>query len=84
MMTTPRPLDLRLEQNANDISSIYDLLSGVDVRFDHVDSRLDAHDVRFDQIDARLDARFDSVDAALGGLSAQIGEILTILTAERT
>ncbi|MEV4735130.1 MULTISPECIES: hypothetical protein [unclassified Microbacterium] len=75
MPLSPAALQLRVEQNTNDIASIYEILEGIG-------KKLDEHDARFDGIDARLDgidARLDGIDGRLDGLSSQMAEVLGIL-----
>lgn len=68
MPLSPAALQLRVEQNTNDIASIYEILEGIG-------KKLDEHDARFDGIDARL----DGIDGRLDGLSSQMAEVLGIL-----
>jgi chromosome segregation ATPase len=66
-------MERRIAQNANDIVSIYDLLSGIDatqakhtIQLANVQHRLEDHSAKFDALDARfdaVDARFDAHDA---------------------
>ena len=68
MVMTPTQMTHRIEQNTNDIASIYELLAGIN-------TKLEEHERRFDAIDARL----DGIDAQLEALTANVGEILALL-----
>ncbi len=76
---TPVQMERRIEQNSNDIASLYELVA--DIR-----DTLTVHSARLDAIDARLDGidgRLDGIDGRLDAISASVAAILTLLTAER-
>ena len=75
MPLSPAALQLRVEQNTNDIASIYEILEWIGQKLDEHDARFDAMDRRLDGIDGRL----DGIDGRLDGLSAQMTEVLEIL-----
>ncbi|WP_161804373.1 hypothetical protein [Microbacterium sp. GCS4] len=82
MPLSPAALQLRVEQNTNDIASIYEILEGIGKKLDEHDARFDGIDGRLDGIDGRLDGidgRLDGIDGRLDGLSSQMAEVLGIL-----
>ncbi|MFJ4174380.1 hypothetical protein [Microbacterium sp. NPDC089696] len=82
MPLTPAALQLRVEQNTNDIASIYEILDGIGRKLVEHDDRFDAIDRRLDGIDGRLDGidgRLDGIDGRLDGLSSQMAEVLGLL-----
>ncbi|WP_341942152.1 hypothetical protein [Microbacterium sp. LWH10-1.2] len=82
MAMTPTQADLRMEQNTNDISAIYELLEEMNARLAGHDLQLGSIGVRLDGIDGRLDGldgRLDGIDGRLDGLSSQMTEVLSLL-----
>jgi hypothetical protein len=72
---TASPVERRVSRVENDVTSLYDLISDVQIvqgqhsaELTRIHAKLLDHDARFDTIDARfdtIDARFDTIDAAL-------------------
>jgi chromosome segregation ATPase len=80
-MSTP-PLERKVQQLDNDVQSIYELISTIqitqsrhDKRLREVARHLEDHDKRFDAIDGRL----DGINGRLDGLGAQLTEVLELL-----
>ncbi len=61
-MTTPAPLERKVQQLDNDVQAIYEMLARIEAtqrrhtnRFDELDGRIDGLEPRLDRVESKLD-----------------------------